>query len=171
MNEILIPISSEEFKNKVKIRFNNILDGLNSFKNFTITASQMENGEDRIIEFIEKIFEENSSEAYIDFYINKISDQDKERLLELVPNEDREILKLHLTAPSHSEVFYKLLNKNLIPFLVRLNTREIFFITFYFTNKPITIWGNYDLKFPCFFNTQENLEFYYDLSRSLGLLI
>lgn len=170
MNEILIPISNEEFKNKVMIKFNNILDGLSSFKNFTITASHIENGEDVIIKFIEKVFEENSFEAYVDFYINKISDQDKERLITLIPDEDREILKFHLNATSHEGVFYKLLNKNLIPFLVRLNTRELFFVTFYFANKPITIWGNYDLKFPCFFNTQENFEFYYELSKSLGLL-
>lgn len=170
MNELLIPISNEEFKSKVNIRFSNVLDGLNTFKSFTITAGHMENGEDIIIKFIEKVFEENSFEAYVDFYTNILSDEDKKRLISLIPDEDREILKLHLSAPSHSGTFYKLLNKNLIPFLVRLNTREIFFVTFYFTNKPITIWGNYDLKFPCFFNTQENLQFYYNLSKSLGLL-
>lgn len=168
MNELLIPISNEEFKNKVMIKFNTVLDGLNSFKNFTITATHIENSEDIIIKFIEKVFEENSYEAYVDFYISKISNQDKERLIALVPDKDKEILKLHLNITSHEGVFYKLLNKNLIPFLVRLNTREVFFVTFYFTNKPITIWGNYDLKFPCFFDTQENFEFYYDLSKSLG---
>jgi len=168
MNELLASISNDEFKNKVNIRFNNILDGFDLFKNFTIEGNNIKDGENKIIEFVENIFEENNCEAYVDFYINKISDEDKENLIALVPDEDRNILKLHLNAEPHDGVFYKLSNKTLIPFLVRLNTREIFFVTFYFTNKPITIWGNYDLKFPCFFNTEEDLEFYYKLSKSYG---
>jgi len=168
MNELLIPISNDEFKNKVNIKFDNILDGFYSFKNFTIEGNNIEDGENKIIEFIENIFEENNCEAYVDFYINKISDEDKEKLISLVPAEDKEILKLHLNAKSHEGVFYKVLNKALIPFLVRLNTREIFFVTFYFYNRPITIWGNYGMKFPCFFNEQEDLDFYYNMCKSFN---
>jgi len=169
MNELLIPISNDEFKNAVNIRFNNILDGFNLFKNFTIEANTIKDDDEKnLIEFIETIFEENNSEAYVDFYLNKISDEDKEKLISLISNEDKDILKLHLNIEPHDGVFYKLENKALIPFLVRLNTRELFFVTFYFTNKPITIWGNYDMKFPCFFNTQENFDFYYNLSKSFG---
>ena len=36
MNELLIPISNQEFNSMVNIRFKNILDGFNLFKNFTI---------------------------------------------------------------------------------------------------------------------------------------
>lgn len=169
MNELLIPISNDQFKNAVNIRFNNILDGFDLFKNFTIEANTMKSdSEKNLIEFIETIFEENNSDAYVDFYLNKLSDEDKEKLISLTSNEDKDILKLHLNIEPHDSVFYKLENKALIPFLVRLNTRELFFVTFYFTNKPITIWGNYDMKFPCFFNTQEDFDFYYDLSKSFS---
>lgn len=168
MNKLLIPISNNEFKNKVNIRFNNILQGFDLFKNFTIEYKNGDDGENKIIEFVENIFEENHSETYVDFYINTLSDEDKEKLITLVPDEDKNILKLHLNAEPHDGVFYKLSNKTLIPFLVRLNTREIFFVTFYFTNKPITIWGNYGMKFPCFFNTEEDLAFYYKLSKLFG---
>ena len=169
MNELLIPISNDEFKNAVNIRFNNILDGFDLFKNFTIEANTIENdGESKLIKFIETIFEENNSEAYVDFYLNKISNEDKEKLISLISNEDREILKLHLNIDPHDGVFYKLKNKALIPFLVRLNTRELFFVTFYFINKPITIWGNYDMKFPCFFSKQKDFDFYYTLAKSFG---
>ena len=116
MNELLIPISNDEFKNKVNIRFNNILQGFDLFKNFTIEAKNIENGENKIIKFIENIFEENNCEAYVDFYINKISDEDKEKLISLVPDEDKNILKLHLNAEPHDGVFYKLSNKSLIHF-------------------------------------------------------
>jgi len=168
INKLLIPISNDEFNNKVHIRFNNILEGFDLFKNFTIKANNMEDVENKIIKFVENIFEENNCEAYVDFYVNKISDEDKENLISLVSDQDKKILELHLNSEPHDGVFYKLINKTLIPFLVRLNTREVFFVTFYFTNKPITIWGNYDMKFPCFFNTKNDLEFYYNLSKSFG---
>jgi hypothetical protein len=155
MKELLIPISDDEFKDKINIRFNNIIDGFNSFQNFTLEASDVEDGENKLISFAQKVFENNNSEAYIDFYINKLSENDKK------------ILELHLNTIKHDGIFYALRNKSLIPFLVRLNTRETFFVTFYFYNKPITIWGNYNMKFPCFFNTQKDLEFYYAIYNSL----
>ncbi|EKQ57756.1 MULTISPECIES: hypothetical protein [unclassified Clostridium] len=169
MSKLLIPIDDDTFKTEVTIRFNNILEGFDSFKNFTLTASNIENGESKIIKFIEYIFKINNYNAYVDFYINKISDEDKKKLFDLVPDEDTDILKSHLNFDTQTSVFFKLVHKELIPFLVRLNTREIFFVTFYFTYKPITVWGNYDLKFPCFFNTQEDLEFYYNISKSFDL--
>jgi hypothetical protein len=151
----------------VSIRFKNILDGFDLFKNFTIEASNIKDGENRLIKFIETIFEENNNEGFVDFYINRLSSEDKEKLISLISEEDREVLKSHLNLKPSNSVFYKLTNKALIPFLVRLNTRELFFVTFYFTNKPITIWGNYNMKFPCFFDNQEDFDFYYSLSKSL----
>lgn len=171
MDQLLIPASNEEFNNMVDIRFKNILDGFNLFKSFTVEANNVEDGENKLIHFIQKVFEENNNEGYIDFYINKISPEDKEKLVLLISDEDREILKLQLNLETNSSVFYKLTNKALIPFLVRLNTREIFFVTFYFTNKPITIWGNYNMKFPCFFNSQEDFNLYYNLSNSFGFQV
>ncbi|AQR98236.1 hypothetical protein [Clostridium saccharoperbutylacetonicum] len=169
MSELLIPISDFEFKNNVNIRFDNILDGFNLFENFTIDASNIEDGEKLLIKFIEEVFEKNNSEAYIDFYIAKLSNEDRSRLAKLIHEEDIKTLELHLNLKSHDGVFYLLKNKSLIPFLVRLNTREVFFTTFYFTNNPITIWGNYNLKFPCFVGSKENLNFYSSLSKSLAL--
>lgn len=49
MNKLLIPINDDTFKAKVNIRFNNILDGLYSFKNFTLVASDIDDGENKLI--------------------------------------------------------------------------------------------------------------------------
>lgn len=84
MNKLLIPINDDTFKAKVNIRFNNILDGLYSFKNFTLVASDIDDGENKLIKLIEYIFEINNSNAYIDFYINKISPEDKNKLFDLL---------------------------------------------------------------------------------------
>lgn len=166
MDELLVPIRNEEFNNIVNIRFKNILDGFNLFKNFTIKADNIKDGENTLIKFIETIFEENNNEGFVDFYINKLSPEDKVKLISLISEEDSEILKLHLSLEPSNSVYYKITNKSLIPFLVRLNTRELFFVTFYFSNKPITIWGNYNMKFPCFFCSEADFNFYYDLSKS-----
>lgn len=170
MNELLTPISTHEFENRVTIRFKNILDGFDKFKNFTIETTDIKNGENKIIKFIKKIFELNNYECYVDFYINKLSNEDKEKLIDLVPAEDKTMLISHLNFQSNDEVFYKLNNISLIPFLVRLNTRETFFVTFYFTNKPITIWGNYNMKFPCFFHNEEDLQFYNKIAKAFDLI-
>lgn len=167
MEHSLIPISTIDFKNIVKIKFNNILDGFNLFDNFTINGN-INNGEEKIIEFIEKIFEENTDNTYIDFYINKISDEDKDNLINLLSPSDKNILKKLMNIP-HDGVYYKLTDKNLIPFFVRLNTREVFFVTFYFSNRPITIWGNYNMNFPCFVDNHESLEYYSQLASELNL--
>ena len=39
MKNSLIPISNIDFKNTVDIKFNNILDGFDLFKNFTINGN------------------------------------------------------------------------------------------------------------------------------------
>ena len=70
---------------------------------------------------------------------------------------------------THDGVYFKLIDKNLIPFFVRLNTKEVFFVTFYFNNRPITVWGNYNMKFPCFVNNDEDLEYYLQLASKLNL--
>lgn len=71
------------------------------FKNFTLKADNLEDGENRIIKFVE----ENNHEAYIDFYINKISNEDKENLITLVPDSDKKVLELHLNAKILAEFF------------------------------------------------------------------
>lgn len=89
MEQLLIPISNEEFNSMVNIRFKNILDGFNLFENFTIEAANIKDAEKKLIKFIESIFEENNNEAYVDFYINKLSLEDKEKLISLISEEDR----------------------------------------------------------------------------------
>lgn len=168
MNASLIPITNIDFKNTINIKFNNIIDGFDLFKNFTINGN-IPNGEEKIIKFIEKIFEENIDTTYIDFYINKISDEDKDNLISLISSNDKDTLK-ELMNINHTAVYFKLIDKNLIPFFVRLNTREVFFVTFYFNNRPITIWGNYNMKFPCFVNNDEDLKYYSDLATEYDIL-
>ncbi|CAG9710128.1 hypothetical protein [Clostridium neonatale] len=167
MKNSLIPISTIDFNNTINIKFNNILDGFDFFKNFTIDGN-VTCGEEKIITFIEKIFEENIDDTYIDFYINRISSEDKSHLMNLISDNDKNTLREFMNI-THDGVYFKLIDKNLIPFFVRLNTKEVFFVTFYFNNRPITVWGNYNMKFPCFVNNDEDLEYYLQLASKLNL--
>ena len=167
MKNSLIPISTIDFNNTINIKFNNILDGSDFFKNFTIDGN-VTCGEEKIITFIEKIFEENIDDTYIDFYINRISSEDKSNLMNLISDNDKNTLREFMNI-THDGVYFKLIDKNLIPFFVRLNTKEVFFVTFYFNNRPITVWGNYNMKFPCFVNNDEDLEYYLQLASKLNL--
>ena len=167
MKNSLIPISTIDFNNTINIKFNNILDGFDFFKNFTIDGN-VTCGEEKIITFIEKIFEENIDDTYIDFYINRISSEDKSNLMNLISDNDKNTLREFMNI-THDGVYFKLIDKNLIPFFVRLNTKEVFFVTFYFNNRPITVWGNYNMKFPCFVNNDEVLEYYLQLASKLNL--
>lgn len=170
MDTLLIPISDEDFKKAVSIRFNNIMNGFDNFINFTLNPTDIATAEDKIINLIETIFEDNNNECFIDFYINKISTEDKENLLKLLSTEDVTTLKSLLESTVHDGVFFKLTSKKLIPFLTRLNTREAFFVTFYFTKRPVTIWGNYGMKFPLFFENEEDKNHYLKLSKSNTLV-
>ena len=167
MKNSLIPISTIDFNNTINIKFNNILDGFDFFKNFTIDGN-VTCGEEKIITFIEKIFEENIDDTYIDFYINRISSEDKSNLMNLISDNDKNTLREFMNI-THDGVYFKLIDKNLIPFFVRLNTKEVFFVTFYFNNRPITVWGDYNMKFPCFVNNDEDLEYYLQLASKLNL--
>ena len=162
-NNLLIPVDIADFKSNVNIKFNNILTGFDNFLNFTINAQNIADGEAKLITLIEKIFKENNNECYFDLYLNNLSKKDRENLLNLISNSsDKELLQKIIDL-NHNTPYYKLKDKSLIPLLVRLNTHELFFVTFYFVKKPITIWGNYNLNFPCFFNNKNILEEYLKL--------
>lgn len=166
MNNLIIPISNEEFKTAVHIKFNKITTGLDFFKNFSFSNKSFE---ENIINFIEYVFKINNNFCYIDFYATNLTKSEKSTLINLVSSKDKESLLANLDI-SNKSIYYKIDNIDLIPLFVRLSTREIFFITFYFTHKPITIWGNYNKEFPCFFETDEDFNFYCDLAKNYELI-
>ena len=153
MNEILIPISNKEFKEKVTIRFNSINDGFNNYNNKTIEGT-----EEAFISFLQEAFELNGEDnAYVDFYYNILSEEDKQRLKSLINDED------NLTL----ENFEKNYHEESIPFITRLSTREILFSTIYFTKYPCTIWGNYNKSFPIFYHDNNDIQQYLNIKNEL----
>lgn len=159
----LIPISSKDFKENVSIEFNNILEGLDNYLNFEIKGTNLNKSENNIIDFITEVFKLNNNEGFVDFYLNNLDNSSKENLINMCCPNDKEIILEHINL-NHKEPYYKLTDSSLIPFLVRLNTGEVFFVTFYFTKIPLTIWGNYNMTFPCFTDKDENFNYYKKLA-------
>ena len=150
MNEILIPISNKEFKEKVTIRFNSINDGFNNYNNKTI-----EGNEEAFISFLQEAFELNGEDnSYVDFYYNVLNDEDK-------------ILLEKFEKNYHEKNIYFKLTKESIPFITRLSTREILFSTIYFTKYPCTIWGNYNKSFPIFYHDNNDIQQYLNIKNEL----
>lgn len=169
MNYLLEPISEKIFKEKVTIRFNNINEGFNKFQSCMLESKHKENSEAELILFMEKAFQLNGEDnSYVDFYYSRLGENQKENLFNLLDSEDKEILKRHVDEVEDETIFFRL-SKEILPFITRLSTREILFCTVYFTKFPCTIWGNYNIKFPIFFNDETVVEKYKELVVQCGI--
>lgn len=173
MSQILKSISEDEFKNKIKIRFNNILDGFDRYSNglleYNGNSDSFKIKEDCFINFFNEALVLNKGKAIIDLYIKNLEDESLNRLLEGLDERDKNILIENVNKQEIKSVYFQLDNKELMSFITRLNTRELFFCTIYFIEKPMTIWGNYNLSFPMFFEENNMLEIYIDLAKKHNL--
>lgn len=171
---LLKSIEEKEFQNKVDIRFSNISEGFNKFHNGVLEKKILlnrEESEERIFRFFERILELNGEEnSFIDFYYLRLREEDKQRLKEMVSADDRITLN-DVESELKGDGIYFRLSKEILPFIVRLCTREVLFSTFYFTKIPCTIWGNYNMEFPCFFKDEKCMEFYDEVSNNYDLKI
>lgn len=183
MNIGITPISKENFNNNVKIRFKNILDGFNNYNYRSLTAKDITNfkfNEDAFIKFIEEAYKLNKNKSkiqscYIDFYLKDLNDDDYNKLLEGLDSEDKERLNYIKTISSEKKTFnteyFEVNDISIITLLTKMCTRELFFITFYFTAIPLTIWGNYNLNFPIFFEDDSVLDKYINIAEACTLNI
>ena len=142
---LLFPVKEDEFKDKVIIRFDDINEGFEKFEHTIIE----DKNEEEILEYILNLYDENGFDNfYIDLYLNRIEDEDK--FLGLINDEDKKIYELIKPEYQKDYIYYKV-DKSILPFIIRLSTREVLFSTFYLAKSNKTIWGNYRLKFPEFY--------------------
>lgn len=166
---LLYPVIEEIFKEKVTIRFDNINDGFDRFENIMLESIIADITEEKIIDFVDKAFELNGEDnSYVDFYLNRLDNEARDKLLDLLDDKDKETFKRLIKEVKDDTIYFRL-GREVIPFITRLGTREIFFCTFYFTKFPCTVWGNYNMKFPVFFNNKEDIEIYKEKLESEGV--
>lgn len=171
MNNLLYPVSKEDFKKLVDIRFDNINEGFNNFKSAMLESETLEEAEKNITKFMEEAIILNGEDnSYVDLYFSTLEKEDKERLIGLLKEKDKEIMESIKEILQEDTIYFRL-TKDIIPFITRLSTREVLFCTVYFTNYPITIWGNYNKKFPCFYRDDKTLDLYNDIAKKCNVEI
>ena len=176
MGKNLKAISYEEFLALSEIRFNNINEGFNKYTNGILeldnNAHQGIVNEENFINFVRAAYRNNVGRPIImDFYLKNINEEGILRILEGLDYEDKLILLNQLRNENKETVYFKIENEEILPFVTRLSTRELLFCTIHFLDKPLTLWGNYNLKFPVFFKNSEDISFYENIARENGLTI
>lgn len=141
-----------------------------TFKNEVILKN-FEKLEKEYIDFIKQCYTFNKGKLIIDFYINRLDDGAISKILKVLDkNEQGDFLKL-IENLDKEKIYFKVVNEEILDIIVKLNTRNMFFTTFYFLENELTLWGNYDLKFPMFFKDYEILKGYEEIAKMSNLNI
>ena len=153
----MISVSENDFKDKVSIRFNNITEGINRFENKTLENDKSDDFEKSLINFLEEAVKLNGVEnSYVDFYYNILEEDQKNKFKDFLSLEDKKFLKRFEQENSKGGIYYNL-------------SLEILFSTIYFTKEPFTIWGNYNKKFPIFYNDEFIFNKYNSIAKIFNL--
>lgn len=178
---LLQKIDNNEFKEKVSIYVENVnngfercISGILEYEDLTLDnmTENLKDKEDTIIDFIREAYRiNNCKDIYIDFYFENLTMESIEIIKNNIEKEDIEVLERHVEKFENEGPYFKLEHEGLIPFFMRLNTRELFFSTFYFNEVPMTFWGNYNYSFPVFFKCEKDFEFYLKIAKKFGLII
>ncbi len=159
-------INNKDFINIIKIRFNNILYGFDNYNYIELSCkSNKYESEENFIRAIESFYEINDGNLIIDFYKNRLNKDSITFIKSNLDMEDNIVFDKFIDLVNENNNYYKINDKKLIKLLTKLCTRELYFITFYFYKNPVTIWGNYNLKFPLFYEDNTNIKDYIDISK------
>ena len=171
----LSTISNNDFKSLITIRFNNISEGLENFSNGILEPSDIslsfEENQNKFLNFFRKSLSANDNYVIIDFYLKNLSPEEILTLLNSLDKNNKIILLQELKNLKTDSIYFSLDCNSLMDFITILNTQNLFFCTVYFKEHPLTIWGNYDLKFPVFFNDIDSLNIYKEIATTCGLAI
>ncbi len=160
-------VNNLNFKNIITVRFNNIIEGFDNYKYIELSPVNIEGeNEENFIKAFEEFYDINEGSLIIDFYKNKMDYKSINFIKNNLSIEDNILFDKIINEISDNNIYYKINNKNYIRLLTRLCTRELFFITFYFYKYPVTIWGNYNLKFPLFYEDNKYINEYIKIAQT-----
>lgn len=98
--------------------------------------------------------------SYVDFYFGRLSEEEKNRICSRIcPSWQSAIHSLKL---SPDQIYFQLEDEHdlFLEILSGLSAEELLFSTFYFTKYPCTLWTNYGLKYPLFYQSEKHLQHY-----------
>lgn len=183
-------IDKVTFINEVNIRALNIDSYFKRFKSGTLTLHSEKisledekkfekeilhdnfiDFEKRYIDFIKECYRFNNGNLMIDFYVERLDDEAIVKILEVLNLEEKSMFLDLIDNIDKDKVYFKVNDLNILDIIVKLNTRNMFFSTFYFLERELTLWGNYNLKFPLFFKDDEIIKLYTNIAKNNKLNI
>lgn len=183
-------IDKISFINEVNIRALNIDSYFKRFKSGTLTLhSEKMSLEDEkkfdteilhdnfidfekgYIDFIKECYNLNNGNLIIDFYVERLDDEAIVKILEVLNLEEKSTFLDLIDNIDKDKIYFRVNDLHILDIIVKLNTRNMFFSTFYFLEKELTLWGNYNLQFPLFFKDDGIIKFYDDIAKNNKLNI
>ncbi|MDI9479134.1 MAG: hypothetical protein QM345_10395 [Bacillota bacterium] len=119
-------IKRETFNNKIKIRFNNIIEGFDKFNYFNIRPKEedrFEEQEKKFIKLSKEFYKINSSTVIIDFYKNKLNEESINILKENLSSEEFNIINKIINTGSSEDIYFQIKNIEYLEVLIKLCTR------------------------------------------------
>lgn len=169
----MINIEKEVFDNVIKVKPVNIIEGFDNFNSAIVSdysGSKEKYTEAKFYNLLNKLYEKEE-ELIVDYYGNKISDEEFNNMIINLNKEEAEFLNRIRKDKNNSSIYFKIENVEELNLLLKLSLRSILFSTFYFVKDNLTIWSNYDYKFVIFFNEESNLEKYNMLVEACDLVL
>lgn len=165
-------LSKYEFKSGGFIYFSNILDGFDKYEYVQLspTSSIYEEVEKSYIGFIEILFNINNKKVVIDFYKNRLDKDSIKYIEDRLEDEENTLFNRLMDCGADEDIFFEITDFSFIPLLIKLNLKELFFVTFYFDKANFTLWGNYNYNFPLFSSKKEKLEEIKKIAKQCSLL-
>ena len=118
-------------------------------------------------EFLRKVWSLSSGFFYADFYYPSLKLAEKRVFEQGLCKEEQEMLARFET--DKNQVYFPVEQEEILKFLYGITARNWLFSSFYIADKKAIIWGNYDLCFPVFCQSEQQLEQYIILGKECGL--
>ena len=157
-------ISESELKEAGCLYARTLSDAWKAYEGAVFTAGCRED----MLAFLHRVFQENEISTYVDFYYPVFPKEEQEAFERGLSAKERELTR---TFESYGGQVHYPADRECLDFLFEVTARNWLFSTFYFTNKKLMVWGNYDLKFPVFCEEEQDLDDYEALAREYRLEI
>lgn len=162
----IIPLEADQFNKLVEIKFKNIIEGFDRFQNKIIFAN---NFEEKFIKFLKESYRLNNNQIIVEFCFTSLDKNSSLKIKEFLNDDEKEKFEKILEYRLYNTNYFKILKEEELDLFIKLSTRELFFVTYYFYNIPLTIWGNYNNRFPMFYKSENEFDKYKPLINKYSL--
>lgn len=141
----------------------NVEEGFSNYKAMKISGSS-----ESLKHFLERCLQENMGNAFADFYYSRLQPEEQRTFCNGLSEDEKKVLKTLNTDAG--DIYFPLTEENL-DFFNGITARNWLFSTFYFTERQVTVWGNYDGVYPVFGTDESVIKFYRKIAEECGLNI